>query len=686
MAYNYDIDIKYVRNVIVDFFDLLLERYLEDFPVADSAKNAVLVALSGSLQIEQDEYLKQAFDTMLAELNSLEDSIFYNVMNGICENDFERFLVLASVAPEIDAKYAQVFSYIRGNNNKERLALNHVFDLYQYIGDMEQSWRNKLYNSNYKLNKYLLDLGKNVSIYSDVYLKKSVFSTILGEELSYPLVEFVEIASPKETSLHFNKELTKKIVSFISLLEDDKNNGLIEVICEQGLVRQEIAQQLAFQLQEQIVYADFRKLSKIADEERIDAIEKLATFCYLTKSKLLIDGLDEVIILEQEKSLLKKILDILKNSTSVIMLYFKQPLKNVSYEGFTNLQLVQPKLTMTEQRDIWKHYLEKAGFILDKDITFEGLASSYELSQGKIADVISIATTEALVNKRTIVKLEDIVIGVRKVCGGNITKLAQPLPRIFTWDDLVLEDNQIETLKNVCNRIKYRMHINEEWGFDRKLPYGRGVSLLIYGPPGTGKTMTAQVLSRELGFDAYRVDMSQIMDKYIGETEKKLTELFDAAKDSNAILFFDEADALFSKRTDVSDSHDKYANAETAHLLQKMEEYRGISIMATNALYNFDVAFKRRITYIMSLPMPSEEMRKVLWERAFPKEAPIGNLNFESLSKNFEFSGSNIKNCAVAAAFYAAAEGEKISRKHLAKAIREECIKTGKLFAEEYLL
>ena len=197
--------------------------------------------------------------------------------------------------------------------------------------------------------------------------------------------------------------------------------------------------------------------------------------------------------------------------------------------------------------------------------------------------------------------------------------------------------------------------------------------------------MTAQVLAGEFGLDAYRVDMSRIMDKYIGETEKKLSELFDAAKDSNAILFFDEADALFSKRTEVSDARDKYANAETAYLLQRMEEHNGISILATNAAQNFDEAFKRRISFLVNLPMPSPETRRRIWHSVFPAGAPLRGVDLDFFARRFELSGSSIKNVAVSAAYLAAAEGSDITREHVTRAVRDEYQKTGRVLMEHEL-
>ena len=201
---------------------------------------------------------------------------------------------------------------------------------------------------------------------------------------------------------------------------------------------------------------------------------------------------------------------------------------------------------------------------------------------------------------------------------------------------------------------------------ERKSPTGGGISVIFAGPPGTGKTMAAQVMASELCLDLYRIELPAVVSKYIGETEKNLEEIFEQASKSQVILFFDEADVLFSKRTEVRDSNDKYSNMEAAFLLQKMEEYEGITVLATNFLQNFDEAFKRRMKFIIDFPFPGPEERRQIWRQAFPAEVPVdGELDFDFLAGAFELSGSNIKNSVLHAAFLAAASGEAVSMRHV---------------------
>lgn len=209
--------------------------------------------------------------------------------------------------------------------------------------------------------------------------------------------------------------------------------------------------------------------------------------------------------------------------------------------------------------------------------------------------------------------------------------------------------------------------------------------MLFTGPPGTGKTMSAMVIAKELDFELYRIDLSRVVSKYIGETEKNLSDIFDQARLSGAILFFDEADALFGKRSEVKDSHDKYANMETSYLLQKMEEYDGLTILATNFSQNMDDAFTRRIQYIIKFPFPDETQRLQLWKSSIPSELPIENIDFEYLARTFELTGGPIKNIVLTAAFLAANEGTPLSMKHLIEGVIQEYKKTGKVLLKDRL-
>jgi SpoVK/Ycf46/Vps4 family AAA+-type ATPase len=218
-----------------------------------------------------------------------------------------------------------------------------------------------------------------------------------------------------------------------------------------------------------------------------------------------------------------------------------------------------------------------------------------------------------------------------------------------------------------------------QWGFDSKLSLGKGTNALFSGPSGTGKTMAAEIVAGELGLDLYKIDLSGVVSKYIGETEKNLDRIFNAAENANAILFFDEADALFGKRSEVRDSHDRYANIEISYLLQKMEEYPGLTILATNLRQNLDDAFVRRLAFMVHFPFPDETSRQQIWQGVWPKQTPLHTeVDLDLFARRFKLSGGSIKNMALAAAFLAADEDTPVNMSHLYRAARREYQKMGK--------
>lgn len=273
-------------------------------------------------------------------------------------------------------------------------------------------------------------------------------------------------------------------------------------------------------------------------------------------------------------------------------------------------------------------------------------------------------------------------------CRGQFRhRLAQLADRIVParkWEDLVLSDEPQSLIKEACNRFYYRETVYQRWGFGHKLPYGKGLSMLFAGPPGTGKTMAAEIIAGELGLELYRIDLSRIVSKYIGETEQRLSELFSEAENSGAILFFDEGDALFGKRTEVKDAHDKYANMEAAYLLQRIEAYDGVTVLATNLLQNMDEALLRRMSFVVKFPFPDSADRERIFRAHLPSGAPVSdNLDLAFLASRLDVSGGHIKNIVLAAAFLAASDHRPIGMEHFVSAARQELRKMGKILVKE---
>lgn len=232
-----------------------------------------------------------------------------------------------------------------------------------------------------------------------------------------------------------------------------------------------------------------------------------------------------------------------------------------------------------------------------------------------------------------------------------------------------MPEAQKRLLQHACGHIKFQHKVYYDWGFDKKITYGRGLSILFADAPGTGKTMCAQVIANELNMEMYKINISQIVSKYIGETEKNLQAVFAEAKRSNCVLFFDECDAIFGKRSEVKDAHDRNANVEVAYLLQQIEEHDGVCIMATNLIGNIDAAFMRRITYVVHFPFPDAGMREEIYRRTMPKTAPLeDDIDWSFLAEKFVLSGGHIKNIVLSAAFLAALENRPIGMSHMLRA------------------
>jgi SpoVK/Ycf46/Vps4 family AAA+-type ATPase len=332
--------------------------------------------------------------------------------------------------------------------------------------------------------------------------------------------------------------------------------------------------------------------------------------------------------------------------------------------------------------DIWQRCLtgrtpEAASWAAD-------LAMRFRLAPDRIRAAVELAENDRLIRARPgELTLADVSAACRRQSNRILSDLAVRIEPRCGWADLVLPADRIAQLHEICAQARYHYEVFGRWGFGAKLSRGTGLSVLFSGPPGTGKTMAAEVVARAVDLDLYAVDLSGVVSKYIGETEKNLSRIFAEARTSNAILFFDEADALFGKRTEVSDAHDRYANIETSYLLQKMEEYEGVVILATNLRQNVDDAFTRRIRFVVEFPFPEADSRALIWRSQFPPGVPIGaDVDFAALGRDYPVAGGNIKNIVLNAAFLAAADGGVIGREHILRGTRREFEKIGKIWSE----
>jgi SpoVK/Ycf46/Vps4 family AAA+-type ATPase len=338
------------------------------------------------------------------------------------------------------------------------------------------------------------------------------------------------------------------------------------------------------------------------------------------------------------------------------------------------------------RKRLWEHFSENHDFAGAAD--WGEMASKFRFTPGQIKNALLQAHEIGYGDHTSDGRITESALHAACFAQGRhvLGRTAAKIKTVYQWNDLILPPEPVELLQNACAQMKYRYLVLGQWGWETRLAYGRGLSMLFSGLPGTGKTMAAQVVAGELNLELYRIDLAQIVSKYIGETEKNLRQIFHEAQSSNAILFFDEADALFGKRSEVKEAHDRYANIEIAYLLQKVEEYDGASILATNLLKNIDDAFLRRITFVVEFPFPDADYRKRIWASMFPRQTPLHpEVDFDFLANRLEIAGGNIKNIALASSFLAAREGETVRMRHILQAAKYEFQKIGRVLMREDL-
>ena len=322
------------------------------------------------------------------------------------------------------------------------------------------------------------------------------------------------------------------------------------------------------------------------------------------------------------------------------------------------------------------------------------ISDRFQFSPGQIRDALATATSLSRWRDplNTVIENQDLSQACRLQSNRHLARLTQNINPHYMWDDLVLAPGPKAILEEIRARVTHRALIYEHWGFDNKLTMGKGLHLLFSGPPGTGKTMAADVLANEFEMSLYKIDLSSVVSKYIGETEKNLSEIFHEGETSNAILFFDEADALFGKRSEVKDAHDRHANIEVGYLLQRMEEYAGIVILSTNFRRNMDDAFTRRLHFCVDFPLPDKPERLKIWKKIWPEDTPrASDLDLDFLAERLQISGGYIRNIVLSAAFMAAEEARlqqsdpEVTMAHLLHATRREYQKMGQILKQSTL-
>ncbi|MEP0981486.1 ATP-binding protein [Leptolyngbya sp. FACHB-17] len=597
-------------------------------------------------------------------------------------SDFDLELVAIAIAPELDRRYDRLYAYLQDDIRCKRPSVDLALNL--LCASVVDKFRQRV---RFAADAPLIQSGlmhlipdanqpNSTLLGRELHLDDQVIRFLLHQPgLDQQLTPFCQLIEPR-VALD-EPPLPVNIQSILNRLKQPSPLRLYF----QGRDRpsqQQVAVRLASAVATPLLIVDLPHLiqTKVGLEPTLKRVLREAQF---QGALLYLDGLD-ALQTEEYRVSHAFLLRILAAHQGITILAGEQAWKSQSPEPLGIVTLAFPMPNFGQRRQNWQQHLNAAGISLDPH-ELDALADRFRLTSVQIADAVSTAVQTAMLNPQPL----DLFMAARAQAGQGLSTLARKIEPIYGWDDIILPADPLAQLKELCNQATYQHVVYGDWGFGNRLSLGKGLNVLFSGLPGTGKTMGAEVIARELQLDLYKIDLSQIISKYIGETEKNLDRIFTAAANSNAILLFDEADALFGKRSEVQDSHDRYANIEIGYLLQKMEEYEGIAILTTNLRSSLDDAFVRRLRFMIDFPLPNEHDRLCIWERIFPAATPRSpDVDLSAMARRFEISGANIRNIALAAAFLAASEGGVITMTHLIRATQREYQKMGKLLIDDW--
>ncbi|HYV10273.1 MAG TPA: ATP-binding protein [Pyrinomonadaceae bacterium] len=600
----------------------------------------------------------------------------------------EELCLLLCLAPEIDPRYSRVFAFLQDDVTRKQPSVELVLRIFSR--DIEESlvtrnifssssalFRNRLVQFAQPSDKFLPLPQRTLKL--DDRIAAFLLHTPQIDECLSNWVEIVLPSSPApETTLP--DEIINRTLALVE--SSFSGNGpfprpLIHVYGKRGSGRRLLATIASKHVGLPLLVADVRKMPN-GETSDLDPLWRLCREALLLPAVILVENFDDLLEDGKQREL-SSLLEAAHYFSPATFLSGSERWRSQTPKQFY-LSLECPLPDATSRIGFWRQHLHESKEFQEADLI--ELSSKFSFTAGQINQTVRTAEHNAYWERRSVKELTPTIVNeaARGIATPRLGGLARKIETPFTWSDIVLPEGQMAQLREIATHAKRSQMVFEGWGFGRTFSYGRGIAALFEGQSGTGKTMAASIIGRALGLDVYQIDLSCVVSKYIGETEKNLSLIFSEAQDSNAVLFFDEADALFGKRSEVKDAHDRYANIETAYLLQRMEEYSGIVILATNMKQNLDEAFVRRMRFIIHFPFPTDEDRERIWHKVFPGNAPLGDdVNFRWLSRKLKIAGGNIKNISLRAAFLAVEQDGRISMDCVVEAAKRESEKIGKI-------
>ena len=690
-----ELDIRRWQQAGQDPADRFRGLYVSDSKALDLVKRGVGTQTGSgvSLPADQEKKLNKAQELAAKEIQALEKEARVNnvtlrlktVENIFGLSTFEWWAFVICLAPALDLRYERIYGYLQDDVTRTFPTTDLMLSLLLPQGlsrlDALSAFSPAAALRTFHLITPLEETGKPDSLLRQAFrvdpglinwlLAEYAPSAGLGAGAEYDPVT-VDSSHQADSVFSLPKmpdvKLIRKMHPMLSFYGLD-------------ILQQELAaRNMAHALQQPLL-----KIKLSPDDDLAAALDKIypaVRDARLLGALLYIQGCD--LFIDKDGCLVQSAFDALRLLNDTVILGSRRPfffsaempgndspLMGVSFE----------KLSASERAGLWSVLLKGvAEKIPHADLVI--LAGQFSLTSGQVVAASSAAMSRALQDGRSL-ETADLFEAARIHSGYHLADMAQKIEPRYVWEDLVLPETPITMLKEMVSMVQSRPLVLETWGLSRKLTAGAGVSALFSGPPGTGKTLAAQIMANQLGIDLYRIDLSSVVSKYVGETEKNLERIFSEASESNAILFFDEADSIFGKRSEVKDAHDRYANIEVGYLLQRMENYNGVAILATNLRANLDEAFTRRLQFIINFPFPEEDYRLRIWNVLLPPDLPLADdLDMKLLAERFKLAGGSIRNILVSAAYLAAADGGRVTMDHLMHGTRREFQKMGRLLHE----
>lgn len=593
-------------------------------------------------------------------------------------DQLEHDTVIICAAAELDTKYEKIYGYLQDDMTRRSPTLGLVLDLLCSTPEEKLEARKRFLPGAKMLREGIIEFAEgreeSLQLSSALRLNPAVLASLIGSDASKRGLQSSRPSKQGELSSKMPDDARATLKNLIIHLAKIRGNALCHILGPYGAGKRALTGQICDALGKKLISVDLMALE--SDEKGFEAaITGTLRSAMLEGLAVSIENLDILATEDPKYQTIKPWLArALEGHPGLVILSSQGPVDlGRELQGkILTLEVHVPDYP--ERRKMWSRALE--GRMSQKDL--DDLASKFRFTGGQIEDAVQAAMNLAALKGRNDPERGDIYQGCRDQSCRRLSSLSRRVEATSGWKDIVLPDEKLEQLKDIVRWVRHKGEVYHDWGFGKKLSLGKGLNILFSGTSGTGKTLAASVLSSELGLEMYKVDLSTVVSKYIGETEKNLSKIFQEAEQGNAILFFDEADAIFGKRSEVKDAHDRYANMEIGYLLQKMEEHEGIVILATNLGKNMDEAFTRRMHFIVDFPFPEEEYRRRIWETLLPAEAPVAeDVDFNFLSRKLQVAGGNIKNILVGAAFLAAENGGTITMEHMIKAAGKEYRKVG---------